>query len=220
MGMTDSSPLFDLAETDRLLTTTRAVRTRLDLERPVPREVLLDCVRIAQQAPTGSNTQTWRWVFVTDPARKQVLADFYRAAIGEYLDLGRQPGSSPEQNSRILDSAVHLANNLERVPVLALPCVQTAITSDYGFAEFASVFGSIIPAVWSFQLALRSRGLGSCYTTFHLKYADDAARLLKLPADVSQVALLPVAYTLGTDFKRAGRPAPETIIHWDEWSAE
>ena len=218
--MTEISPPFDLAETDRLLTTTRAVRTRLDLERPVPREVLIECVGIAQQAPTGSNTQTWRWIFVTDPARKKGLADLYCSAIGEYLDLGRETGKATDQNGRILDSAVHLANNLERVPVLAVPCVQMAITPEYGLGEFAAVFGSIIPAVWSFQLALRSRGLGSCYTTFHLKHADKAAELLALPDDVTQVALLPVAYTRGTEFKRAARPAPETIIHWDTWRSE
>lgn len=211
-------PPFDLAEADRLLSTTRSVRKRLDLERPVEREVLLECVRLAQQAPTGSNTQAWRWVFATEPGQKLALAELYRSAIGPYLDLTQERAPARTSDDRILDSATHLANNLEHVPVLAVPCIEMEVPED-DFVGAAGVLASIIPSVWSFQLALRARGLGSCYTTFHLRHADKAAEVLGLPPGVVQVALLPVAYTIGTDFKPAQRPPAETIVHWERWGA-
>ena len=204
---------FNLEETDRLLTTTRAVRKRLDLERPVEREVLLDCVRIAQQAPTGSNTQTWRWVFVTDAGRKQALAEIYRRAIG--WEPGRRRAEDDNSTTgRILRSSDHLAANLDRVPVLAVPCIDWEIPDEQTHELWAGMFGSVVPSVWNFQLALRSRGLGSCYTTLHLRYVDEAAEILGLSEPTHQVALLPVAYTIGTDFRLAERPPPESIVTW------
>ncbi|MHB1486542.1 MAG: nitroreductase family protein [Acidimicrobiales bacterium] len=211
-------PAFDLAETDRLLSTTRAVRKRLDFDRPVEPEVLLDCVRIAQQAPTGSNSQGWRWLFVTDADKKSRLAEFYRRAGDEYLKNAKQNFSDPDsQMGQVLDSASFLAENLERVPVLVIPCLKGKPSPDTHPAALAGYFGSIFPAVWSFQLALRSRGLGSSLTTFHLAFEKESAELLGIPQDVMQVALLPVGYTKGTDFKPADRPPPERIVHWETW---
>jgi len=213
-----STPPFDLAETDRLLTTTRAVRKRLDLDRPVEKEVILDCIRISQQAPTGSNTQGWRWVIVTDPDKKAALADMYRRGGRGYLDSARQgiqPGQ--EQTGRVLESALWLADNMEKAPVLVIPCVKGRPPEGAPAIMWAAIGGSIFPAVWSFQLALRSRGLGSVITSLHLIFEKEAAGLLGIPEDVVQVAMLPVAYTKGTDFKAAQRPPVEHIVHWESW---
>ena len=209
--------MFDLAETDRLLTTTRAVRRRLDLDRPVEREVILDCLRIATQAPTASNGQTWRWMVVTDADKRRALADLYREAGMGYLEVASQQEQDP-QTARVYASALELAEQLERVPVHVIPCVEGRVDGvPLGLA--AAVFGSIIPAAWSFQLALRSRGLGSVWTTLHLFEERRAAELLGIPDSVTQVALIPVAYTLGDDFRPATRGPVEETTSWDTWGA-
>jgi len=196
---------FDLKVTDALLSTTRAVRKRLDLARPVPREVILDCIRLSQQAPTGSNAQTWRWLIVTDAALKKEIARVYREAGAQYLEMARarvsQEGDA--QTKRVYDSAFWLLDHLADVPVHAIPCVIGRPPAAAPIAAHASVYGSIFPAVW----------------TLHLFREAEVAKLLGIPEGVAQVALLPVAYTKGTDFKPAERPAPETITSWNRWSA-
>jgi nitroreductase len=210
-----ASTPFDLSETDRLLATTRAVRRRLDLGRPVEREVLLDCVRLSQQAPTPSNSQTWRWVIVVDETTRAGLAEIYRKMALVYLEQrGAAVGADP-QARRVLDSAAWLAHHLEEVPVHVIPCLEGRRPE--GDVAWAAAMGGIFPAVWSFQLALRARGLGSTLTTFHLAHEAEAAELLGIPDNVMQVALLPVAYTTGTHFSPAARPPAETIVHWDSW---
>lgn len=210
---------FDLSVTDALLTTTRAVRKRLDLERPVPREVILDCIRLSQQAPTGSNSQTWRWVVVTDPAKRKAIAEVYREGGSSYLEMARSQLSEGEaQTKRVYDSAIWLMEHLAAVPVHVIPCVVGRLPEGAPNVMAASLYGSILPAVWSFQLALRSRGLGSTLTTLHLFKEEAVAKLLGIPEGVTQVALLPVAYTKGTEFKVASRPDPETITSFDTWS--
>ncbi|NQZ99605.1 MAG: nitroreductase family protein [Myxococcales bacterium] len=209
---------FDLTITDELLSTTRAVRKRLDKERPVEREVLLDCVRLSQQAPTGSNNQSWRWVVVTDAAKRAALAALYKELASQYLELARsQIGDGDAQTHRVYDSAFYLVDHLADIPVHVIPCVEGRLPDGSGNAMSAAFYGSIFPAVWSFQIALRSRGLGSVITTLHLFKEQEVAKLLGIPDGVSQVALLPVAYTVGTDFKHADRPSPETITHFDSW---
>ena len=212
---------FDLAETDRLLTTTRAVRRRLDLDRPVEREVLLDCIRISQQAPTGSNMQGWRWLIVTDADKRAALAEMYRKSGADYLAQGAKQAkaSGHQQTARVLDSATYLAENLERVPVHVIPCQKGRVDPKMGAGMAAGYWGSIFPAVWSFQLALRSRGLGTVLTTLHLAAEAEAAELLGIPDDVTQCALLPVAYTVGDEFRVAERTAPENITYFDSWKA-
>lgn len=210
---------FDIAMTDELLATTRAVRKRLDLTRPVPRSVIEECLELAVQAPTGSNSQTWRWVVVDDAEKRRALADIYRKGANAYL---KQAGAAAEergdaQTRRVFSSAIYLAEHLHEVPVHLIPCVQGRPPQDTPPAMLAGLFGSIFPAVWSFQLALRARGLGSALTTLHLLHEQEAAKLLGIPDDVMQVALLPVAYTVGTDFKRAERPPVSTITHWNAW---
>ena len=209
---------FDLSQTDRLLSTTRAVRKRLDLEREVPESVIVDCLRLAVQAPTGSNTQGWRWIVVTDPAKKKELARIYSEGGKGYLQsaAGREMDA---QTKRVYESALFLTDILERVPVHVIPCIEGRAESTMNILS-ASQYGSIIPAAWSFMLALRSRGLGSALTTLHLFKEQEAAELLGVPYDqVTQVALLPVAYTVGTDFKPAARPPVEGITYWDTWGS-
>jgi nitroreductase len=206
---------MDTDVTDYLLSTTRAVRRRLDLERPVPREVILDCLRLAQQAPTASNSQTWRWLIVTDEAKRAALADIYRDASAEYFAAASTAGLD-DQTAKVRTSSLYLRDNLHRVPVHAIPLIKGRV--DHVPPEhLAGFFGSILPSAWSFLLALRSRGLGSSWTTLHLLAADRAAELLGIPDGYTQVALFPVAYTIGTDFKPAHRPPVEEIVHWDGW---
>ncbi len=205
---------FDLETTDRLLSTTRAVRKRLDLERPVEREILLECLRLAVQAPTGSNRQGWRWVVVTDAEQRGRLAELYRKGAGDYLIRGEQTAKQQgaAQDARVFSSAQYLAEHLRQVPVHVIPCIEKPPQFNW-----PGLMGSIFPAVWSFQLALRARGLGSCLTTLHLRFEHEAAQLLGIPENVMQVALLPVAYTKGTDFRPAARPPVEDVTHWDRW---
>ena len=206
--------------TDELLATTRAVRKRLDLERPVPLETILECIRLSQQAPTGSNVQGWRWMVVEDAEKRAQLAALYKVTADKYLEMARaNVREGDTQTKRVYDSAIWLADHLAEVPVHVIPCVEGRIAEGAGNAGGASFYGSIFPAVWSFQLALRSRGLGSALTTLHLLEEAEAAKLLGIPDSVCQIALLPVAYTVGTKFKHAERPGAETITHFNTWSS-
>jgi len=210
---------IDLACADELLSTTRAVRKRLDLTRPVPREVILDCIRISQQAPTGSNSQGWRWLVVADPAKKQALADLYRSVSADYFTQAseRARTAGEAQTSRVFDSAMYLAEHMQDMPLLVIPCLMGRPAEGGGVAGSAGFFASIYPAVWNFNLALRARGLGATLTTLHLVREKDAAAILGIPDDVTQVALMPVGYTVGETFRPANRPPPETITAFDQW---
>jgi nitroreductase len=215
---------MDLTTVDQLLTTTRAVRKRLDLDRPVPPEVIEACLELAVQAPTGSNAQHWRFVVVTDADKRAALATIYHRIWTRYYGdqlaaLAGASGERADQQRRVLDSANYLAENMHRVPVLVVPCVLGRPGEVAPLAEWAGLFGSIFPAVWSFQLALRSRGLGSVLTTIHLHDESEAAEVLGIPDTVTQVALLPVAYTRGTDFKPAARRPAREVTYWDGWRA-
>jgi nitroreductase len=200
---------LDRATVDHLLSTTRAVRKRLDLTRPVPRPVIEECLRLAVQAPTGSNRQGWGWLVVTDEAKRAALADMYRRSFGPYMS--RATG----ERGRVAQSAVWLAERLEQVPVHVIPCIR----DHTGGASGSGLWASIYPAVWSFQLALRSRGLGSVLTTLHLAYEEEAAALLGIPDGVAQAGLLPVAFYTGDDFKPAKRRPVEEVTYWEEWGA-
>jgi nitroreductase len=203
---------------DELLSTTRAVRKRLDLTRPVPREVILDCIRLSQQAPTGSNSQGWRWVVVSDAAKRLALAELYRKVAADYFQQarGRAEAAGQAQTTRVYDSAQYLADHLHEVPVHVIPCLQGRPPERAGAAA-GGFFASIYPAVWSFNLALRARGLGTVLTTLLLMREAQVAEILGIPEGVTQAALLPVAYTLGDTFKPTERPAPEMITYWDTW---
>jgi len=200
---------------DELLSTTRAVRKRLDLERPVERDVLEECFALAQQAPTAGYSQTWHFVVVTDAEKKAAIGELWRQVAYPYLQRG---GAARDgQLLRISDAVVHLAEHIHEVPVFVIPCVQGRYEGKSN-ALTASMFGSIIPAAWSFMLAARSRGLGTVWTTFHLMHEEEVARLLGIPYEqVTQVALIPVAYTIGTEFKPGTRKPLDTMLHWETW---
>jgi nitroreductase len=212
--------MLDLATVDHLLTTTRSVRKRLDFGRPVPASLIERCIEIALQAPTGSNQQGWHFVVVTDPAKRRGLADLYRRAFEIYRSMERPPMAEDDirarQMPRIVDSASHLAEHLHEAPVHVIPCIEGRV-EEAGVIAQAAIYGSILPAAWSFMLAARARGLGSAWTTLHLFFERDAAALLGIPDTVTQTALLPVAYFTGTDFKPARRVAPRSTMHWDTW---
>ncbi len=200
---------------DELLSSTRAVRRRLDLERPVEREVLLECLDLAVQAPSGSNSQRWHWVFVTDEAKRAKLAEIYNRVFATAYSPDTL-GAMDEDGKRVWSSAQYLAEHLHEVPVLLVPCQWTRPAA--GTGNQAGYWGSILPALWSFMLAARSRGLGTVLTTMHLAYEDEAAEVLGIPYErCAQAGLIPVAYTVGTDFKPGPRKPLEEIVHWDEW---
>ena len=200
---------------DQLLSTTRAVRKRLDLERPVEREVLLECLELAVQAPSGSNSQRWHWMFVTEPDKKAALADLYR----RMFSVAYSPealGQLDATGERVRQSAQYLADHLHEVPVMMIPCQWTRPGAEA--AGQAAYWGSILPAAWSFLLAARSRGLGSVWTTMHLVYEREAADILGIPYErCAQAGLFPVAHTIGTEFKSAPRKDLDGIVHWDTW---
>ncbi len=221
-------PQLDLSN-DELLRTTRAVRKRLDFERPVEESVIRECLEIAVQAPTGSNAQGWQFVFVRDPEKKAKIGEYYAQVWSEYRSmpyaihqLHRGTGDQKLESSqeRSTDSAEYLAANLGRAPVLMIPCVagRTDLPGAGDLLGQASLFGSIIPAAWSFMIAARARGIGSAWTTLHLRHEKAIAELLDIPHEMfMQVALIPLAYTKGTNFKPAYRPPIDTIMHVDSW---
>ena len=211
---------------DELLTTTRAVRKRLDFDRPVDPELITECLDIALQAPSGGNRQDWQWVVVTDSAKKAALAELYRRAWAAYRESPYFPTNSPPHDNprvqasfeRIADSAQYLSDHLERAPVFLIPCLAVSRVDRPSWGDAASRLGSVIQASWSFMLAARERGLGTCWTTLHLAYEQQAAEILGVPYDdCTQVALIPIAHTIGTDFRPGTRMPLARVMHWNEW---
>lgn len=221
-------PTLDLSP-DELLTTTRAVRKRLDLDRPVPRELVEECVRIALQAPSGSNARGWHFVVVGDSDKKQRIGELYRQAFDGYRSMPvsahalaeKAAGDDVATMKGVVSSAEALAANLHRAPWLVVPCVEGRIPpmeGPMGQLANASQFGSILPAFWSFMLAARARGLGTAWTTLHLLHEKEIADLLGIPFDeVMQTALSPLAFTKGTDFKPARGRDLAGALHFDAW---
>jgi nitroreductase len=208
---------------DELLTATRSARKTLDLHAPVDPAEVRECLRIGLQAANGSNQQSWRWLVVADPELRVEVAARYRAA---YLSRtgGRWFGDSArldEPGGRILSSTEWLVEHLAEVPLLVIPCYEPytpRVDGDESFHQ-ATVYGSIFPAVWNLQLALRSRGYGSCITTLHLHRADEVGELLGIPSTYVQGCLLPVARLRPGVVARpaARRPVDEVVVvdHWD-----
>lgn len=218
--MTELLPL----DPDQLLTTTRAVRKRLDLQRPVERSLVEECLTIAMQAPSGSNRQAWQWLLIDDPKIKSALADLYREVFDDY---SKAPASAAypdgdvraERRDAVTSSAVHLRDHFHEVPILLVP-FQEGRRDGVPSGEQAGFWGSIVPAVWSFMLALRARGLGSAWTTMTCRREPQVAELLGVDHErYTQVGMFPVAYTIGTDFKQASRVGAESTIHWNAFQA-
>jgi nitroreductase len=209
-------------DVDRLLTTTRSARRALDLEAPVDLDDIRDCLRIAMHAPNGSNQQSWHWAVVTDPALRRTIADLYREAylskVGGQLIAGFLPSGTPE--SRLMTSTEWLVENLAAVPVFVIPCYESTYPRSEGDESFhyATLYGSIYPAVWNFQLALHSRGYGTCITTLHLHHEKEIAALLGMPDGLTQGCLLPVArLRAGHEFGPAPRRPIDDVIRLNNW---
>jgi nitroreductase len=207
---------------DELLTTTRAVRKRLDLTRDVPLELIKECLEIARQAPSGSNAQGWEWIVITDPEQRQRVGDYYGRSTRAYLESKSSAANlyadDPERaqtQRRIGDSSAWLGEHMGEVPVLVLACIHAGEVLPAG--NQAGLWGSLLPAAWNFMLAARARGLGTAWTTLHLRYEKEVADVLGLPPDVHQGVLIPTAYYTGETFKVVPRPPLEQVLHLDRW---
>jgi len=207
---------------DELLSTTRSVRKRLDLTRPVPQELVDECLTLALQAPSGSNRQTWQFVVVTDADLRRQVGEYYRVAVQNYLAgsgaagklFADDPGRSEVQR-RVHESVAYLGDHMGEVPVLLIPCLQ--FSGPLRAVNQSGLWGSVIPAAWSYMLAARARGLGTAWTTLHMRYEREVAELLGLPDDVHQAALIPTAYYSGDTFRPARRQPLESVVHRDRW---
>jgi nitroreductase len=227
-----------MTDLHHVLTTTRSVRLRLDYDRPVPIEVVGECLQLALQAPTGGAAEDWRWLVVGDQGLKAELARLYLDAYLEYVDKplksaagaenatvrGRlggvgSDGTVTARTARILRGAEHLAHTIGRAPYLVVPCATRPNPATGGPGTSSALYGSVYPAIWQFNLALRARGLGTCITTLHLHHADEVARLLGIPAGAVQVTMLPVAYTVGLDFRPAARKPVCEVAFLDRWGS-
>ncbi|MDN5858019.1 MAG: nitroreductase family protein [Pseudonocardia sp.] len=207
---------------DELLTTTRSVRKRLDLDRPVPVALVEECITVALQAPTGGNSQQWQWIVVTDADLRAQIGDYYARSFARYRESGASRrhlvGAGAERlatQDRVTGSADHLAAVMGRVPVLVIACLTVGTELPPG--NQAGLWGSLLPAAWSYQLAARARGLGTAWTTLHLAYEREIAELLAIPAKVRQGVLLPTAYYTGETFKPAQRDPVASVLHHDRW---
>ncbi|MGH8880804.1 MAG: nitroreductase family protein [Stackebrandtia sp.] len=198
---------------DELLTTTRAVRRRLDLSRPVPLEVVREALEVALQAPSGSNRQGWHWIVLTDPALKAEVAKYYSRSYRAYREVAGAPANATA--ARVATSSDHLCEVLAEVPVLVIGAIDSRGADLTG--NQAGLWGSLLPAAWNLALALRARGLGTTWTTLHLQYEREVAEILGIPDHVRQGVLLPVAYSKGTDFKPGPRADLDRVVHVDGW---
>ncbi|MDY0814370.1 nitroreductase family protein [Kitasatospora purpeofusca] len=210
------------ATPDELLTTTRSVRLRLDLSRPVDLDQVRECVEIALQAPNGGNTQRWHWLVVAEDGMRKRVAEVYRRAFEARYPptaaAGVSAGAVPVGgvSERMLAGGRHLAEHLHEVPVLVIPCLELG-SRPLTAANQAGVWGSLLPAAWSYMLAARARGLGTAWTTVHLDAEQEVADLLGLPGDVRQGALIPTAHVLGDGFGPAPRRPVDSVLHLDGW---
>lgn len=217
-------PVIHSLPPDELLTTTRAVRKRLDFDRALPDEVIQECLVVAQQAPTASNRQNWHFMVVTDADKRMALADLYRKGWRQYTqsptaatNLQYEDPVRAAVQERVGDSAQYLADNMHRAPALVIPCIAGRTDSAPALAQSAQ-WGTIMPAAWSLMLAARARGIGSVFTCIHLMHEEEAAEILEIPfRRIMQAGLIPMAYTIGDRFRPAHRESLDDIVHWNSW---
>ena len=217
---------MDLSSVDKILTTTRSVRKRLNFARDVDNDVIKACIEIALQAPTGANGQGWHFLIVDDPQKKAVIADYYKQAWAHFYggtEENANPSAgqahNPKSQRAMWRSAAYLAANFEKVPVMIIACVEGRFEAASPLAQ-ASMYGSILPAVWSLMLALRARGLGSAWTTLHIQFEREIGELLGIPDTYTQAVLLPVAHFTGDDFKPADRLPASEVTSWNYWGQD
>lgn len=222
-----------VSDVDEVLSTTRTVRFRLDFERPVEDEILEECLSLAQQATMGSNQEEWRVNFVRDPSLKLALAELYRdtyevwvakplredpAARKRLSPSERDDEAAVRRQARVMEGVKYLADNLERVPVLSLFSTETPPPPTPVGKLASGFYGGIFPMIWSFQLAARSRGLGTVMATGAVHHAKEMADLLDLPSSFTVVCLVPVSYSRGIEFRRAARRPLQEIYRYDRWT--
>jgi nitroreductase len=221
---------IDLESVDHILNTTRSVRLRLDLERDVPNDLIDECLNIALQAPTGANTQTWRFLVITDSELKSEVANYYRKGAEKYLadqtamtktgvSATREFPSGDlrsQQKEGVIESSVHLLQNMQKAPALIIPCIESRFEKEDLFTQ-ASMYGSILPATWSLMLALRARRVASAWTTLHLIHEREVGEALGIPTNVTQAALLPVAWLKGGDLHPAKRLPLSSVRYVNTW---
>ena len=212
---TDHRSTIDVASVDEALSTTRAVRRRLDLERPVDHQIILDCIDVAEQAPSGGNQGSRRWIVVRDQKVKEQLAEIYMSSAGTWMiEQHERIAGTGHPQEKVMASAAHLARHLAEVPVIVVP----TIIGVHDGSGRPGLFDSVIQSVWSFCVALRARGLGTAWTTAILSRQDDVATLLDIPEGMTQIAMIPVAWTRGTDFRRAPRHPAREITYVDAFA--
>jgi nitroreductase len=206
---------------DELLTTTRSVRKRLDLTRDVPIDLVRECLEVALQAPSGSNRQGWHWIVISDENSRRVIGNYYCQAVASYLKSSGSAAalfSDDQERSavqrRIGESVAYLGEHMGDVPVLVIPCVRAPRLSA---GSQAGLWGSLLPAAWSYMLAARARGLGTAWTTLHLRYETEISELLGIPTDIRQGALIPTAYYTGDTFRPAPRQPLDDVLHINSW---
>ena len=212
---------------DELLTTTRSVRKRLDLTRPVPRELVERAVDIARQAPNGTNRQTWNWLLIDDPEIRVGIACIYNKGMAIQTEIMQKEMAASNTDSadghlaesitgKLTESVAYLAEHLHEVPMLLVPTVKCDFDGANLFTQ-ASYWGSILPAVWNFQLAPRARGLGSAWTSVSMHCQKEMIELLNIPAGHTHAGVFPIAYTKGVDFKAGPRGPLNEVVHWNDW---
>lgn len=206
---------FDLAQTDHLLLTTKQIRKRMDMSRPVERQILLECIDIASRAPMGSNVERNKWLIVDDPDLKMAIAELYRKNAEPYF---AQSGDVPADDvaGRVVSSARYLSDEMHNVPAMVIP-LRLDRVEGWPSGDVSGWYGSVLPGVWSFQMALRSRGIGSCWTTLHLGSEAEVGELLGIPNTVTQVAMLPVGYYTGDTFSVTKRRPAADITFINKW---
>jgi nitroreductase len=213
----------NLAVIDHLLTTTRSVRRRLDLSRPVDPKLVEQAINVAIQAPTGSNAQDWFFLVVTDPDKRKAIADLYRKSADEYRNRPRPTYAAgdprTEQQKRLAESGTYLYQHLHEVPMFVFAAIEGRFENEPPFMQ-ASRYGSILPAAWSFMLALRARRVGSAWTTLALRYEKEIAKLLGIPDNITLAVMMPVAYYTGSDFKPAKRLPAKEHTYWNTWGQQ
>lgn len=206
---------MDVVTVDHLLTTTRTVRKRLDLTRAVDPELIQQCLEIAIQAPTGGDIPRYHFIVITDAATKAVLGELYRTAMKENYLSARQMTAAA---SRFFESALYLSDHFHEVPVLVQTCVERRGSA--GLNTDGWELANILPAAWSLMLALRARGLGSAWTTLLAHFKEqEVATLLRIPDEIRQAAMIPVAYYTGEDFRPARRIPAHERTYWNTWGA-
>lgn len=204
----------DLASIDGVLSTTRSVRLRLDLEREIPHDLIEDCIDVAEQGPGGGNQASRRWLLIRDPARRQAIGDMYSSIVGSFMQRGRDAtAGTGHPMEQVMKSAAHLSEHLADVPVIVIPCVW----GTHDNSGKPGLFDSVLQSAWSFCLAARARGLATAWTTAILNKEDELRELLGIPDGVTPIALLPLAWAKGTEFGAVPRRRANEIAYVDGW---